>query len=69
MRHPVSQAPLLLAVTLLPCALLVSSCGGGAAGGGARWWGRRRQGPIKVGVLADLTGATGDVGASPTTRA
>ncbi|MBK7723272.1 MAG: ABC transporter substrate-binding protein [Austwickia sp.] len=61
MRHPVSRTAL-LAVTAAG-ALLASSCGGGAAGGGGGGGGGDAKGPIKVGVLADLTGATGDVGA------
>lgn len=40
-------------------ALALASCGGGAASGGG---GSTEQQAVKVGVLADLTGATGDVG-------
>ncbi len=60
MRHPASRTAL-LAVTATG-ALLLTACGGGAAGGGGGGGGGGANGPIKLGVLADLTGATGDVG-------
>ncbi len=50
----------LFAVTAT-AALVLAGCGGGAASGGADGGGDQ-AGPIKIGVLADLTGATGDVG-------
>lgn len=62
MRHPISSTAL-LAVTAAG-ALILSACGGGAASGGdaGGGGGGDDKGPIKLGVLADLTGATGDVG-------
>jgi branched-chain amino acid transport system substrate-binding protein len=40
-------------------ALALSACGGGAGGGGGEGG---DTAPIKIGIIADLTGATGDVG-------
>lgn len=43
-------------------ALALSACGGGAASDGGSAQGGGDKAPIKIGVIADLTGATGDVG-------
>lgn len=49
-----------LAACSVATALALAGCGGGAASGGGG--GGASGGPIKIGILADLTGATGDVG-------
>ena len=41
-------------------ALALSACGGGGSGGSSGGGGSAA--PIKIGIIADLTGATGDVG-------
>lgn len=57
-----SRRVTLLATTTTVAALTlaVSACGGGASSGGGGGGGNNA--PIKLGVLADLTGSTGDVG-------
>ena len=58
MNHPTRTTLIgLSAVT----ALALAGCGGAATQGGGGGGGAT-GGPIKIGVLADLTGATGDVG-------
>ena len=50
-----------LALTSALAAIIaLSACGGGAASGGGG--STADSGPIKIGIIADLTGATGDVG-------
>ncbi len=43
-------------------AMTVAGCGGVVGGGDEGGDGGSTEGPIKIGILADLTGATGDVG-------
>ncbi|HRW20112.1 MAG TPA: ABC transporter substrate-binding protein [Dermatophilaceae bacterium] len=57
MKHP-RRTLLAAGASLL---LGLTACGGGAAGGGGGGGGGDTA-PIKIGIIADLTGATGDVG-------
>ncbi len=53
MKHIPRRAPLAASASVL---LGLAACGGGGGGSAAD------TGPIKIGIIADLTGATGDVG-------
>ncbi|MFB5085582.1 ABC transporter substrate-binding protein, partial [Symbiobacterium thermophilum] len=48
-------------VGALLCLALLAGCGGRGSGAGGSG-GSAAQGPIKVGGIFDITGATGDVG-------
>lgn len=54
-----SRRTVFVASTISALALMLAACGGDDSGGGSDGGDE----PIKVGILADLTGATGDVGA------
>ncbi|HYO85495.1 MAG TPA: ABC transporter substrate-binding protein [Dermatophilaceae bacterium] len=57
----IRKTTLLAATSLTAFTVLATACGGGASSGSGGGGGAA-SGPIKIGVLADLTGATGDVG-------
>lgn len=60
MNHPTRTRTTLIGLSAVT-ALALAGCGGAATQGGGGGGGAT-GGPIKIGVLADLTGATGDVG-------
>lgn len=55
------RTALLTLTSVTAVTLAVGACGGGASSGGGGGGGGANA-PVKIGVLADLTGATGDVG-------